>query len=73
LDAGSGGWSKGEVTTDLQLYRLDEDIGETQNLAPAFPGEIEQIKEMFETLINRGRSTPGPRQNNDVEVKRYLN
>jgi len=73
LDAGSGGWSKGGVTTDLQLYRLDEDIGETQNLAPAFPGEIEQIKEMFETLINRGRSTPGPQQNNDVEVKRYLN
>ena len=72
LDSGSGGWTKGEVTTDLQLYNLDEDIGETNNLANAFPQKVHQMRKMFETLITQGRSTPGPQQNNDVKVKRYL-
>ena len=73
LDSGSGGWTKGEVTTDLQLYNLEKDIGETNNLANKFPEKVEQMKKMFESLITKGRSTPGPQQNNDVNVKRYLN
>jgi arylsulfatase A len=49
LDSGSGGWTKGEVTTNLQLYNLDEDIGETKNLANTYPQKVQQMRKMFES------------------------
>lgn len=73
LDAGSGGWTKGKVSSEMQLYNLDEDISEKNNLADAYPKKVQEIKKMFESLIIKGRTTTGPDQKNDVEVKRYLN
>lgn len=72
LAPGSGGWSKGgDQSQPVQLYNLAEDLGETKNLAADQPGRVARMKTLLETLIVDGRSTPGPPQANDVEVRRY--
>jgi arylsulfatase A-like enzyme len=68
----SGGWSGGnEGTQPVQLYNLADDLGETKNLAAAMPEKVEEMKALLETLIENGRSTPGTKQGNDVNVVRY--
>lgn len=69
---GSGGWGKGgDQSQPVQLYDLSKDIGETQNLAADAPDRVAQMQALLETLIVKGRSTPGPEQKNDVKVRRY--
>ncbi len=68
---GSGGWSPGKSTQPVQLYNLSADPGETENLADQEPDRVNAMKELLEKLIVEGRSTPGPKQENDVEVIRY--
>ena len=69
---GSGGWgSGGDQSQPVQLYNLADDLGETKNLAAAMPDKVAEIKVLLEKLITDARSTPGPAQKNDVEVKRY--
>ncbi|QTN34341.1 arylsulfatase [Akkermansiaceae bacterium] len=69
---GSGGWGKGgDQSQPLQLYDLSKDIGETQNLAATMPERVLRMSDLLENLIKRGRSTPGPEQDNDVEVRRF--
>lgn len=69
---GSGGWGKGgDQSQPVQLYNLADDIGETKNLAAAKPEKVAEMKALLEKLITDGRSTPGAKQSNDVEVKRY--
>jgi arylsulfatase A len=55
----------------VQLYNLDDDIGETKNLAAAMPEKVAEMRAMFERIITSGRSTPGPRQRNDQRVTRH--
>ncbi len=69
--AGSGGWSKGSDDQPVQLYDLSADLGETHNLAADKPEKVAEMKTLLETLITRGRSTPGPEQPNDVKVRRF--
>jgi arylsulfatase A-like enzyme len=69
--AGSGGWTKGSEKESLQLYDLNADLGETTNLAEENPEKVEEMKALMEQIITNGRSTPGPRQSNDVSVIRY--
>ena len=72
LAPGSGGWGKGgDQSQPVQLYNLDDDLGETKNLAAAQPERVAQMQALLEKLITDGRSTPGAPQKNDVEVKRY--
>ncbi|NND07027.1 MAG: arylsulfatase [Saprospiraceae bacterium] len=71
LAQGSGGWSPGGDSSRIQLYNLAEDLGETQNIADEQPGRVSEMKALMEKLISDGRSTPGPKQENDVEVIRY--
>jgi arylsulfatase A len=62
-----------KTKTEVQLYNLDDDIGETTNLATEKPetvGEMEMLV-LMDKLILHGRSTPGAKQKNDVEVRRY--
>jgi len=70
--SGSGGWGKGgDPAQPVQLYDLNADLGESKNLAAAEPQRLSQMQAMFENLITQGRSTPGPPQKNDVQVRRY--
>ena len=70
---GSGGWGKGgDQSQPVQLYDLKNDPGETRNLAARFPERVKEMQALLETLIIRGRSTPGPKQANDVQVRRHL-
>ncbi|HUT60064.1 MAG TPA: hypothetical protein VNA25_19635 [Phycisphaerae bacterium] len=55
----------------MTIYDLADDIGETRNLAAEQPERVAQMQALPETLIIQGRSTPGPRQRNDVQVRRY--
>jgi len=69
---GSGGRGKGgDQSQPVQLYQLADDLGETKNLASAMPEKVAEMKALLEKLITDGRSTPGAKQKNDVEVKRY--
>lgn len=70
----SGSWklvyiADAKSGTDVQLYNLDTDIGETKNLAAEQPERVAEMKALMEKLIADGRSTPGKQQKNDVEVK----
>ncbi len=60
-----------QAKTDVQLYNLDSDIGETKNLAAEQPDRVTQMKALLEKIITDGRSTPGAPQKNDVTVRRY--
>lgn len=71
LGPGSCGWSPGDDGEPVQLYNLESDPGETKNLAGEFPERVSEMKSQMEKLITDGRSTPGPMQENDVEVIRY--
>lgn len=71
LGPGSGGWSTDVSDQPVQLYNLADDLGETKNLAAAQPQRVAEMKALLEKLITQGRSTPGPRQKNDVLVRRY--
>jgi arylsulfatase A-like enzyme len=69
---GSGGWGKGgDQSQPIQFYDLSEDLGESRNLAAKQPERVKRMQALLEKLIVQGRSSPGPRQKNDVEVRRY--
>ena len=69
---GSGGWSfpvpgsKEEASLPaVQLYNLEQDVSEQDNVASAHPDIVEDLKEELRTIVLQGRSTSGPRQEND--------
>ena len=69
---GSGGWGKGgDQSQAVQLYNLDEDIGEAKNLAAAMPEKVAGMQAVLEQIITSGRSTPGAPAKNDVPVVRH--
>ncbi|MBL9212912.1 MAG: arylsulfatase [Opitutaceae bacterium] len=53
-----------------QLYHLGDDLAEKNDLAAKQPERVKTMLARREKLIDDGRSTPGPRQRNDVAVKR---
>jgi arylsulfatase A len=71
LGTGSGGWTKGGDTGRVQLYDLAADLGETKNIADQHTRRVATMTGMMELLITRGRSTPGAKQANDVDVIRH--
>ena len=58
LDRSSGGWSSTEITEGppMQLYNLDEDIGEQNNLFDSMPGKIHEMQSLLEMYKREGRS-----------------
>jgi arylsulfatase A-like enzyme len=71
LCPGSGGWSDPkpnspgiEELPPYQLYNLEQDIGETENLAEEYPEVVEELSGLLKSYIENGRSTPGPKQEN---------
>ena len=65
----SGGWSKGGDNKPEQLYNMKTDRNETTNLVDQHPEIRQRLRKALEKLIADGRSTPGSKQENDVEVQ----
>lgn len=75
LCPGSGGWgkpsntlAKKEQLPPVQLYDLSKDIGETNNVEAQHPHTVAKLTKMLKEQIADGRSTPGPKETNDVNV-----
>lgn len=51
----------------VQLFDMRTDLGETNNLAAARPEVVGRLVKRLDSEIAKGRSTPGPRLQNDVE------
>jgi arylsulfatase A len=69
----SGGWSDPKPNTpeakqlpSYQLYNLETDIGETENLLNHYPDVVKELSALLKQYIENGRSTPGPVQENVV-------
>ena len=71
---GSGGRSPSRDRVPAQLYDLSNDLGETNNLYVKQPDVAEELLRLLDKTVADGRSTPGPKQANDVPVnwKRFL-
>ncbi len=72
----SGGWSEpkpnspaAKKLSGLQLFNLKTDPGEKENVIDKNPEVADKLTKLLESYVNNGRSTPGPKQVNDVEVK----
>jgi arylsulfatase A-like enzyme len=70
LTSGSGGWTKEKMADNspAQLYDMEADPGEQNNLYKGHPEVFEQLLAQLESDVIRGRSTAGPDQANDVKV-----
>ncbi|MFH1566841.1 MAG: arylsulfatase [Gemmatimonadota bacterium] len=68
--AGSGGWSwprpgpECQGLPPVQLYDLEADIGEGDNLQDRHPAVVAELRALLARYVRQGRSTPGPRQAN---------
>jgi arylsulfatase A-like enzyme len=76
LCPGSGGWGKpGDADArkrglpSVQLYDLIADIGETKNVEAEHKEVVQRLTAMLEKAVAEGRSTPGPKQSNDVPIQ----
>ena len=72
---GSGGWSypqpeeaKKIGLPRFQLYDLNQDIGERNNVLDKHPKVVEHLTELLLDYVEDGRSTPGSPQKNDRQV-----
>jgi arylsulfatase A len=72
----SGGWSAPRPGRDdtsglppVQLYNLQDDVGERTNLHDRHPEIVAHLTRLLERYVAQGRSTPGAPQRNAVEVK----
>ncbi len=75
LCAGSGGWSQPTDAKaaelglpEVQLYDLEADPAEKENVQAEHPAEVRRLTRKLEQIVCEGRSTRGPRLNNDVQV-----
>jgi arylsulfatase A-like enzyme len=58
----------GPTEADDELYDLAGDLGEKQSLLAERPDEAKRLTDLLQRYIAEGRSTPGAKQPNDVEV-----
>lgn len=75
LCPGSGGWSYPRPDRDqtehlppVQLYDLEADIAETNNVQDRHPEIVTKLTALLQKYIDQGRSTPGLPQKNDGEI-----
>jgi arylsulfatase A len=75
LCPGSGGWASprdDEAVRQglplVQLYNLRDDVAEQRNQQAEQPERVRRMLARMRQLVADGRSTPGPRQTNDVEI-----
>ena len=65
---GSGGLSPSSGGLPAQLYDLAADLGETKNVYQEKAELATELLALLEKMVADGRSTPGPKQSNDVPV-----
>lgn len=72
---GSGGWSAPndipatqQGLPEIQLYNLSQDIEEKNNLYNHRKDKVNALTALLQKIVDEGRSTPGPFQNNDAEI-----
>ena len=58
-----------EERPPLQLYQVDEDPGETNNLQAEHPEMVTELRNRVERYVRTGRSTPGEPQKNDLPLR----
>jgi len=75
LSGGSGGWSapreadaKKQGLAKMQLFNLQEDRGEQQNLIEEKPAIVAELLEQLASEVEQGRCTPGNKVPNDREI-----
>ena len=74
LCPGSGGWTHNDAEAAraglplVQLYDMQTDAGEQQNVYAEHPQRVKDMIAILKHFVDRGRSTPGARQTNDVAV-----
>jgi arylsulfatase A len=76
LSAGSGGWSaprdkdaKKKGLPPMQLFNLDDDPGERENLLAAHPEKVAMLIQLLDAQVRDGRCTPGEVVPNDREIE----
>lgn len=76
LCSGSGGWSapKDRVAQQQgapawQLYDLEEDLAEANNLIRINEAKVDELVELLKTQVENGRTRNGDKTPNDVNVK----
>ena len=55
-------------TSAGELYNLSRDPAQRENLYDHEPEKVRELATLMERYVSEGRSTPGPKQKNDVEV-----
>ena len=75
LCPGSGGWAapldaaaRQAGLPEIQLYNLAADPAESKNVHVENPTVVARLRALLERYVADGRSTPGPRQANDVPI-----
>ena len=63
----------GDNNTEMQLYNMKTDRGETTNLYNEKPEIVAQLKKQLEQAVNNGYSVEGKEGSNDVPVEIYKN
>lgn len=65
----SGGWTKEPMSDNspAQLYDMEADPREQENLYKSHPEVFERLIAQLESDVQRGRSTAGPKQSNDAK------
>jgi hypothetical protein len=51
------------------FHNPEHEAEETTNLAGRHPDKVAELKDHLASIVERGRSTPGPAVNNDVPVQ----
>jgi arylsulfatase A len=49
-----------------ELYNLQQDRSETKNMASSHPEKVKTLTQRINTIIRKGRTTPGTKQENDT-------
>jgi arylsulfatase A-like enzyme len=80
LAPGSGGWNPPTDSAaikqglpPIQLYDMEADESETQNLQAEKPEVVERLLTELKKQVAQGRTTPGSPQKNDVPVDIWKN
>jgi len=61
--------AKGKKSGELELYNLDDDIGQVKNVRAEHPRIVERMTRLMTRYVEEGRSTPGPAQKDDAKVR----